>query len=114
MPVRPLRKSKFYACFYGDAVAEKEFYAKELCVSFEGESAVFSLQLMQLLDVASFAGEAENFDTFVLEDRFLVAALVRFLQKHPELKFYKLHINAHQYRISRLKIGKGFVRLGCF
>jgi hypothetical protein len=114
MSTTSLRKSKFYACFYGDAVPEKEFYGKDLCVSFEGESAVFSLRLMQLLDVASFTTEAENFDTFVLENRLLVAALVRFLQGHPELKFYKLHINAQQYRIASLKIGKGFVRLGCF
>ena len=114
MAVRSLRKSKFYACFYGDAIAEKDFYAKNLSVSFEGDSAVFSLQLMQLLDVACFENEAENFDTFVFEDRHVVAELVCFLQGAPQLRFFKLHINAQQYRIASLKIGKGFVRLGCF
>lgn len=114
MPVRLLRKSKFYACFYGDAVAEKEFYAKELCVSFEGESAVFSLRLMQLLDVASFAGEAENFDTFVFENNFVVSELIAFLQEFPHIKFFKLQVNAKKYAIAKIKIGKDFVRFSCF
>jgi hypothetical protein len=113
MPVRPLRKSKFYTCFYGDAVSEKDFYAKNLCVSYEGSTAVISLQLMQLLDVACFADEAENFDTFVFEDRHVVAALVGFLKDVPQLKFFKLQVNAKKYAIAKIKISKGGVRLFC-
>jgi hypothetical protein len=114
MAVRSLRKSKFYACFYGDAIAEKDFYAKNLSVSFEGDSAVFSLQIMQLLDVACFENVAENFDTFVFEDRHVVAEWVCFLQGAPQLRFFKLHINAKKYAISKINLGKNFVRLYTF
>ncbi len=104
-----LRKTKCFACFYGDAVSEKEFYIKNFKVCFEEKQAVFSLELIQALDFGFFEKQKLNFDTFLIEDSYLSKQVTSFLKAHPALCFFSLQIKANtnfKFRISRIKLEK--------
>lgn len=91
-----LRTSKFFVSFYGDSVSEKEFYAKNCSVTIiDNSTAVFSIQLMQLLDYSYFENCKNDFDTLLIEDVFLRNKLKSFLLEHKEIKYFKICILAN-------------------
>jgi len=100
-----LRTSKFFTVFYGDQVSGKELYARNFSISIQGDSALFKMNTMRLLDYTSIAKHALFFDTFCIEDMFLTSKIKTILKKNKELKYFKLLIDeTYEYRISRIKL----------
>jgi hypothetical protein len=93
--ITTLRTSKFFVSFYGDSVAEKEFYAKNCRVTYENNDAVFSLELMHLLDYSYFVNWKNDFDTLSIEDVFLRNNLKAFLLENKKIKYFKICIQAN-------------------
>ena len=100
-----LRASKFFVIFYGDAISEKEYYAKNFFVSSENETCLFEFELMTGLDFENFEIYRGDFDACILEDSFLKNKIVSVLKKNTELRFFKLKINGvHDFQSRIIKI----------
>lgn len=99
-----LRASKFFVVFFGDNVSEKEFYAKDFSVEKTGfDTAIFSFQLMKLLDHSLFKNFQSEFDTLVIEDKFLINKLKLFLVENPEIKFFKISFSGKNKKTERIQ-----------
>lgn len=109
-----LRSTKFFIVFYGDEISEKEYYAKKMAVTVVDTTAVFTMELLELLDAKSFLNDASSFDTFVLDDSFLIKKIVSFLKNNSEIKFFSLKIRETNFRISKIKIDGTKVRFHLF
>tara|TARA_B110000967_G_scaffold137157_1_gene140052 strand:- start:35079 stop:35516 length:438 start_codon:yes stop_codon:yes gene_type:complete len=102
-----LRTTKFFAVFYGDALAEKEIYARSFEVVMDQNNAVFSLKLLSGLDADSVLENLAHLDTFVLEDAFLCSKMAAFLQANPKLNQLKLVFQGLpkvRFQIARVKL----------
>lgn len=112
-----LRATKFFAIFYGDTVAEKQFFAKNCTVTIEGQNCLLRMELVMGLDYDLFESYKFDFDTFVIEDNYLSKKLTAFLKANPKLKNFKLAIAAKtelQLRIGHLKLRNNEVYISSY
>lgn len=102
-----LRATKFFTTFYGDNMAEKQFFAKNCTAVVEGQNCLLRMELVAELDYDLFDSCKHEFDTFVLEDNYLSKKLTTFLRANPQLRNFKLSILAENdlhLRIGHLKL----------
>ncbi len=108
MFVHLLRRSRFFVCFYGDSIVETELYAKNFQIKCKENKAVFTIEIIEKgLDFIKYQTlRKEELDTFVIEDSFIVRKFIRFLEQHPEIKFFNLQIvnSDFKIRIKQVKV----------
>jgi hypothetical protein len=112
-----LRKSKFFTCFFGDGISEKDFYGKNFSIACSDSIATFSFELIKGLDYKSFEEEQLYFDTFIVEDVYLVNKTIRFLKENSDLKYFKLSVIGAvllEVRVARIKFDSGKLLLHTF
>lgn len=103
-----LRSTKFFVSFYGDAVSEKQFNALQCCVLFEDKYTVFTFKLTKGLDFDFFQNHHVYFDTFFIDDVFLVKKFTFFLKENSQSQFFKLRIiykkRFFEWKVKKMKV----------